>query len=89
MYMKMWNNNYVKNVSIYKMLECEEDKLKVLVLIDDPNSDLKWLARILCNKKLLSHELNFQESLKGGFDVKHIGELNGENINITFNEVLS
>jgi hypothetical protein len=79
----------VKNVSICKLLECEEDKLKVLVLINDPNSDLRQLAKILCDEKLLSNELNFPKSLKAGFEVKHIGELNGENIRVTFNEVLN
>ncbi len=44
---------------------------------------------ILCDKKLLLDELKFQESLKTWFSVKHIGELNGKNINATYNEVFS
>jgi hypothetical protein len=39
--MRMGNNDYVKNVSICEMLECEEDESKVLMLVDDPNNDLK------------------------------------------------
>jgi hypothetical protein len=44
---------------------------------------------ILCNGKLPLDELNFPKSLKAGFDMKHIGELNGENVSVTFYEVFS
>jgi hypothetical protein len=85
----MGNNDYVKNISICEMLKCEEDESKVLVLVDDPNSDLEQLVRILCDAKLLSYELNFPKSLKIGFGMKHISELNNKNISTTFNEILS
>jgi hypothetical protein len=40
--MKMRNNNYVKNILVYEKLECEEDELKVLLLVDDPNNLQKF-----------------------------------------------
>jgi hypothetical protein len=37
MYMRMRNNNYMKNILVYEKLKCEEDESKVLLLFDDPN----------------------------------------------------
>jgi hypothetical protein len=47
------------------------------------------MVGILCNARMLSDEMNFSKNMVTRFNMKDIGELNGENISATFNEVLS
>jgi hypothetical protein len=56
-YTRIWNNDYVKNVEICEILECDEEELKVLVLLDNPSSDLERMVGILCDARLLSDEM--------------------------------
>jgi hypothetical protein len=44
------------------MLECYEEELKVLILLDHLNSDLGRMVGILCDVRMLSDEMNFQKT---------------------------
>ncbi len=55
-YIRIGNNDYVKNAKICKILECDEE-LKVLVLLDNPSTDLKRMLGILCDARSLSDEM--------------------------------